>query len=320
MNNINGHKEVISEIKKLRNVLLEAEVDKSTHVNANGVRTHLNSLGYAHKSTLDEVGDITPELANIIKKLSSAFKKEMPELKIRFGSGRDKTHQNYSKSRHNKGNANDIVFWKNKEKDIKVTDDEILDKISTLMCAARNSINGFSFIDEYRYPTPNSSGPHYHISYSQNNKDEVPSTPKFCNSIPNSNLGSFEFPEPVPAWVDMSQSDIDTQINKVMASIGVGEIADIVSKSDCKSFIKKIEGLLGKDVLEYKENPCDILWFGYPVSEYVEISKEVTKEYDAKLKKLQDEEKKKEEESKKKEEEKESSLTEELKNFKRFIK
>ena len=327
MNNINGHKEVISEIKKLRNVLLEAEVDKSTHVNANGVRTHLNSLGYAHKTTIDELGDITPELANVIKKVSSAFKKEMPELKIRFGDGNDTYHKGSKKSRHPKGNANDIVFWKNIEKDIKNTDDEILDKISTLLCAARQSIEGFTFIDEYRHPSPNSSGDHYHLSWSANGNDEVRSTPNFCSSIPQSNLANFEFPEPVPAWVDMSQSDIDTQINKVMASIGVGEIADIVSKSDCESFIKKIERLLGKDVLEYKENPCDILWFGYPVSEYVEISKEVTKEYDAKLKKLQDEEKKKEEESKKKEEEskkkeeeKEASLTEELKNFKRFIK
>jgi hypothetical protein len=76
MNKINSHKEVISEIKKLRNVLLEEKVDKSTHINANGVRTHLDSLGYAHKSTIDELGDITPELANVIKKVFSRSKTE----------------------------------------------------------------------------------------------------------------------------------------------------------------------------------------------------------------------------------------------------
>jgi hypothetical protein len=324
MNNINGHKEVISEIKKLRNVLLEAEVDKSTHVNANGVRTHLNSLGYAHKSTIDELGDITPELANVIKKVSSAFKKEMPELKIRFGAGNDSFHKKSKTSRHPKGNANDIVFWKNREKDIKNSDDETLDKISTLLCAARQSIDGFTFIDEYRHPSPNSSGDHYHLSWSANGNDEVQSTPNFCSSIPESNLANFEFPEPVPEWLDWSQSKVDTEFEKIIDKFGTKKISVITSESDCEKYVKEVIELFGEGHIIKKDNFCNSLLLGLPIKEFVEAAKETEKVKEDEKKKEEEMEKAKEEmekaKEKKEKEEKESSLTEELKNFKRFIK
>ena len=331
MNNINGHKEVISEIKKLRNVLLEAEVDKSTHVNANGVRTHLNSLGYAHKSSIDELGDITPELANVIKKVSSAFKKEMPELKIRFGAGRDSYHKS-TRSRHTQGNANDIVFGKASVGDLKVSDDETLDKISTLLCAARQSIDGFTFIDEYRHPSPRSTGPHYHLSWSENGNDEVQSTPNFCSSIPESNLANFEFPEPVPEWLDWSQSKVDTEFEKIIDKFGTKKISVITSESDCEKYVKEVIELFGEGHIIKKDNFCNSLLLGLPIKEFVDAAKETEKmkeeekkKEEESKKKEEEEFKKKEEESKKKEEEvkkkeEESSLTEELKNFKRFIK
>ena len=328
MNKNIQHKQVISEIKKLRNVLLEAEVDKSTHVNANSVRTHLDSLGYAHKSTIDQLGDITPELANIIKKVSSAFKKEMPELKIRFGAGRDSYHKS-TRSRHTQGNANDIVFGKASVGDLKVSDDETLDKISTLMCAARESIPGFTFIDEYRHPSPRSTGPHYHISYSENDKDEVNSTPNFCSSIPKSNLANFEFPEPIPEWNDWSQSEIDSEFEKIIDRFGVEEISVITSESDCEKYVKEVIELFGPGRVIKKDKFCSSLLLGLPIKDFVEAAKEtdkeIKKEEEAKkreeeAKKREEEAKKKEEEAKKKEEEKETSLTEELKNFKRFIK
>ena len=303
MNKINSHKEVISEIKKLRNVLLEAEVDKSTHVNANSVRTHLSNLGYSVKSTLDEVGEITPEFASTLKKVSSAFKKEMPDLKIRFGSGRDKFHQAYPSSRHNKGNANDIVF-----DGVKKSDDETLDKISTLLCAARKSIPGFTFIDEYRHPTPHSTGVHFHISYSDNKSDESRYTSQFCNSIPQTNLTNFEFPEPEPEWLTMSQSEIDSEFNKMLNNFGVKKIAEIKTESDCEKHFNDLVKYIGEKYVTKKDKFCSSLFLGIPISEFVDSAKEVTKEIE------------KEEEAKKKEEEKEASLTEELKNFKRFIK
>jgi hypothetical protein len=323
MNKINNHKEVISEIKKLRNVLLEAEVDKSTHVNANGVRTHLNNLGYSVKPTLDEVGDITPEFASVLKKVSSAFQKEMPELKIKFGSGRDKFHQAYPNSRHNKGNANDIVF-----DGIKKSDDETLDKICTLLCAARKSIPGFTFIDEYRYPTKHATGNHFHISYSENKSDEGRNTKQFCDSVPASNLENFEFTEPEPYWVDMSQSDINTEINKLFVKLGVKEIAGITAESDCEDYVKDFIDAFGEKNIIKADRYCDYEIFGYKVKELAEVANEVTVEIENEEKnKKEEEEVKKEEEAKKKEEEKakkkeeeEASLTEELKNFKRFIK
>jgi hypothetical protein len=306
MNNINSHKEVISEIKKLRNVLLEAEVDKSTHVNANGVRTHLSNLGYKVKPTLDEIGDITPEFANTLKKVSSAFKKEMPDLEITFGSGRDKFHSDYPSSRHNKGNANDIVFA-----GVKKSDDEMLDKISTLLCAAKKSIPGFTFIDEYRHPTPQSTGVHFHLSYSENKNDESRYTSQFCNSVPSSDLVDFEFPEPEPAWVDMSQSEINSEIDKLLVAYGVKEIADITGESDCEKYVKNFIEDLGEKYIVKAEKYCDYEIFGFKVKDLAEVADKVRLELEK--------EKKKEEESKKKEE-KESKLTEELKNFKRFIK
>jgi hypothetical protein len=312
MNKINSHKEVISEIKKLRNVLLEAEVDKSTHVNANGVRTHLNSLGYAHKSTIDELGDITPELANVIKKVSSAFKKEMPELKIRFGAGNDSYHKGSKSSRHPKGNANDIVFGKKTVGDIKNSDDETLDKISTLLCAARKSIQGFTFIDEYRHPSPRSTGNHYHLSWSVNGKDEVNSTPNFCSSIPESNLTNFEFPEPEPEWLDWSQSKVDSEFEKIIDKFGTKEISVITSESDCEKYVKEVIELFGEGHIIKKDNFCNSLLLGLPIKEFVEAAKETEK--------VKEEETKKEEDEKKKEEVKDTKLTEEMKNFKRFIK
>jgi hypothetical protein len=330
MNNINGHKEVISEIKKLRNVLLEAEVDKSTHVNANGVRTHLNSLGYAHKSTIDELGDITPELANIIKKVSSAFKKEMPELKIRFGAGRDSYHKS-TRSRHTQGNANDIVFGKTAVGDLRVSDDETLDKISTLLCAARQSIDGFTFIDEYRHPSPRSTGPHYHLSWSENGKDESNSTSNFCSSIPESNLANFEFPEPVPEWLDWSQSKVDTEFEKIIDKFGTKKISVITTESECEKYVKEVIELFGEGHIIKKDNFCNSLLLGLPIKEFVEAAKETEKVKEDEKKKEEEMEKAKEEmekakkemekaKEKKEKEEKESSLTEELKNFKRFIK
>jgi hypothetical protein len=311
MNKNIQHKQVISEIKKLRNVLLEAEVDKSTHVNANGVRTHLNNLGYSVKSTLDEVGDITPEFASALKKVSSAFQKEMPELKIRFGSGRDKFHQAYPSSRHNKGNANDIVF-----DSIKKSDDETLDKICTLLCAARKSIPGFTFIDEYRYPTKHATGAHFHISYSENKNDEGRNTKQFCDSVPASNLENFEFTELEPDWVDMSQSEINTQINKLLVTFGVEEIADISGESDCEKYVKRFIDNFGEKNILKADKYCDYEIFGYDVKGLSDAANEVRLE----VKKEEEAKKKEEEEAKKKEEEKEASLTEELKNFKRFIK
>ena len=79
--------------------------------------------------------------------------------------------------------------------DIKETDNEILDKISTLLCAARQSIPGFTFTDEYRHGTRNSTGNHFHLSWSENGRDESRFTPKFCSSVNVSSLDSFEFPE-----------------------------------------------------------------------------------------------------------------------------
>ena len=90
MNKVN-HKEVISEIKKLRKILSE-DTEEARPV-ATSVKNYLEGLGYETKSTMAQVGDLTPQFGEVLKKAATALKQELPHLKIRFGSGRDIFHK-----------------------------------------------------------------------------------------------------------------------------------------------------------------------------------------------------------------------------------
>ena len=259
MNKKQLHEQSLKELRKLE-YIFEDKVDKSTFLNAKSARTHLESLGYKVKPTLDEIGDITPEFSSVLQKIGSAFKKEMPDLKIQFGSGRDDFHRRLSKkSRHNQGNANDVVFF-----GVEDNDDETLDKISTLLCAARKSIPGFTFIDEYRHGTWGSTGSHFHLSWSENGGDESRFTPKFCNSINVSDLDSFEFPE-VSNNETINKKD-PNKLEKFLDYIGLGSLTDIKSgdKESQKELVSKVQ-----DKEDVKDTDDGFEIFGYNVDDII---------------------------------------------------
>lgn len=279
------HEQYLKELKKLEN-LFEDTVDKSTFSNAKNARAHLQSLGYKVKPTLDEVGDITPEFSNVLQKVGTAFKKEMPDLNIQFGSGRDDFHRRISRtSRHNKGNANDVVFWKKTPGDIKETDNEILDKISTLLCAARKSIPGFTFIDEYRHGTKNSTGNHFHLSWSENGRDESRFTPKFCSSVNVSSLDSFEFPEITNNEITNKQEP--SKLDKFLDYVGLGDLSDAKAgdKESQKTLVDKAKEIFSDD--DVKDNDDGFEIFGYKLDDILDKVKNILPQFESEQKKKQ---------------------------------
>jgi hypothetical protein len=107
MNKKQLHEQSLKELRKLEYIFEEESTARPV---ATSVKSHLESLGYETKRTMAEVGDLTPEFGDTLKDVGSAFKQKLPDLKIKFGSGRDLFHKAYPNSRHNKGNAIDVVF------------------------------------------------------------------------------------------------------------------------------------------------------------------------------------------------------------------
>lgn len=331
MNKIIQHKQVISEIKKLNNLLCEVEIKDISNLSIyprKDEKLPSNKYFILHHSVTDK------DAAHVVSILNNRTNKKTGKkqpLGIQYVIDKEgevfRTLPNGSRGAHifpsndfpsappgiDNSNAQGV--------EVVAMDDTYIRPVQAV--AALKLVKQLGF-------NPSQIYPHGKINPGHKSPSEGLTIKKFIDrnyDVDNEyDYDYSDFPEskrPEPGWVDMSQSEIDNDIEKVFSSFGVEKISKISSQSDCEDYVKKIENSLGKGVLEYKDNPCEILWFGYPISEYIEIAKEITKEYDAKLKKLEDEEKEKEKEekeSKKKEEEKESSLTEELKNFKRFIK
>jgi hypothetical protein len=129
MNKKQLHEQSLKELRKLEYIF---EEESSARPVASSVRSHLEGLGYETKKTMDQVGDLTPQFGDTLKKVGTSFKEKLPHLQIRFGAGRDLFHKAFPKSRHNKGNAVDVVF-----KGVDKSNNTELNNISTLLCALR---------------------------------------------------------------------------------------------------------------------------------------------------------------------------------------
>ena len=137
-----------------------------------------------------------------------------------------------------------------------------------------------------------------------------------------------DFPEskrPKPEWQDWSQYEVDSEFEKIIDKFGVEDIANVSSESDCENFIKEFNKYFGDGHIVKKDNFCDSLLLGLPIKDFVESAKDIEKEEEKNKKEEEEKKKAKEEIEKVKKEiekvkEKETKLTEELKNFKRFIK
>ena len=261
------HEQSLHELRKLENLF---EEESSARPVASSVRSHLEGLGYETKRTMDEAGDLTPEFGDTLKDVASAFKQKLPHLRIRFGSGRDLFHKAFPNSRHNKGNAIDVVF-----KGVDKSNNDELDNISTLLCALRKKYPGFTFIDEYRRPSRFSTGVHYHLSYSDNKNDEGGGTSQFCSSLKNiDNLDDIDFEK-----VESTQTTQEpSKLEKFLDSIGLGSLAGAKAgdKESQKELVAKVQ-----DKNDVKDTDDGFEIFGYSVDDILDNVKSILPQFES---------------------------------------
>ena len=273
------HEQYLKELKKLENLF---EDESSYHPVASSVRSHLEGLGYETKKTMDQVGDLTPQFGDTLKKVATAFKEKLPHLSIRFGSGRDLFHKAFPNSRHNKGNAIDVVF-----KGIDKNNDSELNKISTLLCALRKKYPGFTFIDEYRRPTRFSTGVHYHLSYSDKKTDEGGGTSEFCSSLKNiDNLDDIDF-DSVELIATKETQKEPSKLDKFLDYVGLGDLSDAKAgdKGSQKTLVDKAKELFSDDDVKDTDDGFEI--FGYSVDDILNKVKGILPQFESEQKKKQ---------------------------------
>jgi soluble cytochrome b562 len=273
MNKKQLHEQSLKELRKLEYIFEEESTARPV---ATSVKSHLESLGYETKRTMAEVGDLTPEFGDTLKDVGSAFKQKLPDLKIKFGSGRDLFHKAYPNSRHNKGNAIDVVF-----KGIEKGDDDELNKISTLLCALRKKYPGFTFIDEYRRPSRFSTGVHYHLSYSDSKTDEGGGTSQFCSSLKNlDNLEDIDF-EKIDDLQTTEKTKDPNKLEKFLDYIGLGSLTDIKSgdKESQKELVSKVQ-----DKEDVKDTDDGFEIFGYNVDDIINKIDDILPQFESEQK------------------------------------
>jgi hypothetical protein len=273
MNKKQLHEQSLKELRKLEYIF---EEELTARPVASSVKNYLEGLGYETKSTMAEVGDLTPQFGDVLKKAAVTLKQELPHLKIKFGSGRDRFHKNYPNSRHNKGNAIDVVF-----KGVDKKDNEELNNISTVLCALRKKYPGFTFIDEYRRPSKFSTGVHYHLSWSESGKDEGHGTPEFCSSVKDLDLDHIDF--------DKIESEIPIQepskLDKFLDYVGLGGLSDATAgdKESQKGLVDKAKELFSDD--DVKDNDEGFEIFGYKLDDILDNVKSIIPQFESKQKK-----------------------------------
>jgi len=338
MNKINSHKEVISEIKKLRNVLLsEIEITDISNLSVyprKDEKLPSNKYFILHHSVTDKDAAHVVSILNNRKNKKTGKKqplgiqyvidkegKVFSTLPIGSRGAHIIPSNDYPSAPPGIDNSNAQGV------EVVAMDDTHILPVQAV--AALELVKQLGF-------KPNQIYPHGKINPGHKSPSEGLTIKKFIDrnyDVDNEyDYDYSDFPEskrPKPEWQDLSQSEIETEISKVLDKIGVDQTSDVSSESDCEDYVKEYIRYLGDKNITKADNYCDYEIFGYKVKELAEVADEVRigiekeeeeKKKEEEEKKKEEEEKKKEEESKEKEKEKETSLTEELKNFKRFIK
>ena len=244
------------------------------------LKSLLSSLGYEHKKNMDEAGPFVPEFVACLKSVAVSLKKTLPEYKFKFGAGRDFWHEKRKGSRHNLGQAVDITFIGLSPKK------EDLDKVSTVLCASREKLNGFTFIDEYTCPSKGATGGHYHLSWSELDRDESSCTPRFCSSektktdIANVSVPKPKdvAPEPLETPNDFDKSEVKQpdKVEKMLDTVGLSRLAKMDLDKDGKQFSKEVIDLFGGDEDDVKETKDgDFRIFGYSLSDIIAKAKKL---------------------------------------------
>lgn len=127
--------------------------------NADYLRTVLASLGYLDKGRLSEGGDLVYGMSRYAAGLFKRIKAAYPNAVITTSGGWDLWHMTLPQfSRHKVGRAVDFVVTPSDT----ATLDGIVEIIRTFMWTTNLQA---SYIDEYRFPSPHSTGVHFHISW-----------------------------------------------------------------------------------------------------------------------------------------------------------
>lgn len=156
-----------------------------TTPNADKLRAVLANLGYTEKNkSISDNGDITSEMEKYASAIFTKIKQEYSSYGIIVTAGNDSSHRN-SAARHPKGNAIDFVLIRPSGTGIPIPGDFVTGKSlpndaptyipsdATIISNVEKIIQGyvvtsgdkFIYLDEYNYPTPHATGPHFHISY-----------------------------------------------------------------------------------------------------------------------------------------------------------
>ena len=156
-----------------------------TTPNADKLRVVLANLGYKEKSkSISENGDISVSMEKYASAIFTKIKQEYSSYGIIVTAGNDSSHRN-SAARHPKGNAIDFILLRPDGNPIPEPGDFVTGKSlpndaptyipsdATIISNVEKIIQGyvvtsgdkFIYLDEYNYPTPHATGPHFHISY-----------------------------------------------------------------------------------------------------------------------------------------------------------
>jgi len=142
--------------------------------NADALRSVLEILGYKEKEAgreykggpivegpqLSNGGDITLKLKNYAESVFKKIKELYPAIQITVTGGNDSFHQNLnSASSHKSGNGLDFIISPNNQ--------ENRNKVEKILFGYVINNPGIWFINEYDYPSSNSSGGHFHIRIGQ---------------------------------------------------------------------------------------------------------------------------------------------------------
>jgi hypothetical protein len=136
--------------------------------NADRLRAILKSLGYREKGKqISDAGDITSGLVDYAASVFKEIKKQLPLVTVTVTGGNDKTHKSKSpNSSHTTGNGLDFTIspFTSPTSISNPTGNnrDVVDKILGGF-AAGNQNKAVSFINEYDYPSKNSTAGHFHI-------------------------------------------------------------------------------------------------------------------------------------------------------------
>ena len=142
--------------------------------NSESLKDFLDDEGIKY-GDVDSGGDMDKDASIKFKAILKSLKNEVKGINIRITSGNDSFHMRYPNSNHAKGRALDLV--------VSPKDEEITEKIYKVFCKSREKLKGFSFIDEYKFPSKGATGGHFHISYNPSNIEDLTSTIRICNEI-----------------------------------------------------------------------------------------------------------------------------------------